>query len=52
MSTRRGNARAFFTNWSRSDAPFATKLGLTIRNRFRAVALLKGCCGHQGEPGC
>jgi hypothetical protein len=44
--------RSFFTNWSTYEGPFATKLRLTARNRFRAVVLLKGCCGHPGEPGC
>ncbi|HEX9122914.1 MAG TPA: hypothetical protein VF984_06080 [Actinomycetota bacterium] len=52
MSERRPGPRAFFTNWRTYDGPFATKVRLTIRNRFRAVVLLKGCCGHHGEPGC
>ncbi len=43
-------ARWFFTNWRESEAPLATKLRLTLRNR--AVALRHGCCGHHGEPGC
>ena len=53
MSDRHGPSRyvaAFFTNWRESDAPFATKVRLTLRNRARA--LTKGCCGHHGEPGC
>ncbi|HXF36563.1 MAG TPA: hypothetical protein VNO17_05205 [Actinomycetota bacterium] len=46
----RRRARAFFTNWRTSDAPAAVKLGLTLRNRARA--LRDGCCGHPGQPGC
>lgn len=45
---RRG--RAFFTNWSRHEGGVAEKLGLTVRNRIRALG--GGCCGHPGEPGC
>lgn len=44
--------REFFTNWSTYDGPFLTKMRLFGRNRFRALVLLKGCCGHPGEPGC
>ncbi|HEX5950310.1 MAG TPA: hypothetical protein VFZ96_04865 [Actinomycetota bacterium] len=43
---------SFFTNWREYDGPFGRKLGLTLRNRTRAILLLKGCCGHPGEPGC
>jgi hypothetical protein len=45
-------ARQFFTNWHQSDASVAKKLRLTARNRFIALGLLRGCCGHPGEPGC
>jgi hypothetical protein len=44
------HTRNFFTNWSRSDLPVGRKVVLTVRNRSRA--LLHGCCGHHGEPGC
>jgi hypothetical protein len=43
---------ALFTNWTTYEAPFGTKARLFVRNRYRAVVLLKGCCGHAGEPGC
>lgn len=46
----REHVRAFFTNWQDYDAPFATKVGLTFKNR--AKALTKGCCGNHGQPGC
>jgi hypothetical protein len=49
---RRWSVRGFFTNWREYDGPFGRKLGLTLRNRTRAILLLKGCCGHPGEPGC
>jgi hypothetical protein len=42
----------FFTNWRESDAPVTTKLGLTVRNRTRALFSRAQCCGHPGEPGC
>ena len=42
----------FFTNWREYDGPFGRKVRLTLRNRTRAILLLKGCCGHPGEPGC
>jgi hypothetical protein len=46
------HARNFFTNWRAYDAPVATKLGLTIRNRARATFSRRQCCGHHGQPGC
>lgn len=45
-------AGRFFTNWREFDGPLPTKLWLTLRNRTKAFALLRGCCGHLGEPGC
>lgn len=48
----RYRVRSFFTNWHEYDGPFWTKVRLTLRNRWRALATLKGCCGHAGQPGC
>lgn len=48
----RPGPRSFFTNWREYDGSFGRKLQLTMRNRTRAILLLKGCCGHLGEPGC
>ena len=48
----RPSVRVFFTNWNEYEGPFLTKIRLTLRNRYRAMILLKGCCGHDGEPGC
>jgi hypothetical protein len=42
----------FFTNWREYDAPFGTKLRLTMRNRLKATFTTRQCCGHPGEPGC
>ena len=42
----------FFTNWREYDAPFGTKVRLTVRNRVRATFSKQQCCGHTGEPGC
>jgi hypothetical protein len=45
--------RDFFANWNESDAPLATKVRLTVRNRLKAYAPpFRGCCGRLGEPGC
>jgi hypothetical protein len=55
MARRRGlgrYVRDFFTNWEESDEPIPEKLRLTARNRFIAFGLMRGCCGHYGEPGC
>lgn len=46
------HTRDFFTNWRVYDAPFVTKLGLTARNRARALFSRAQCCGHPGQPGC
>jgi hypothetical protein len=49
----RDYVRGFFSNWSESQGSFASKLSLTLKNRFRAYAPpFRGCCGHPGEPGC
>ncbi len=39
-------------NWRLYEGSSAIRLKLFARNRFRAIVLLKGCCGHPGEPGC
>jgi hypothetical protein len=44
--------RDFFTNWREYDAPVGTKVGLTLRNRARALFSRAQCCGHPGQPGC
>lgn len=48
----RYHSRSFFTNWREYDAPFSTKLWLTLKNRTHTITTLKGCCGHPGQPGC
>lgn len=40
----------FFSNWREFDGSTGEKIGLTFKNRLRA--LKGGCCGHHGEPGC
>jgi hypothetical protein len=45
------HTRNFFTNWSRSDLPFAAKVAVTVKNRAKSL-VNKGCCDHHGEPGC
>ncbi|MGH2629286.1 MAG: hypothetical protein ACRDHI_01840 [Actinomycetota bacterium] len=46
----REHTGAFFTNWRNPDYGFVEKVGLTFRNRARALVL--GCCGNHGQPGC
>jgi hypothetical protein len=46
----REHGRDFFTNWSGSELPVAKRLGVTARNRVKA--LVTGCCGNHGQPGC
>jgi hypothetical protein len=48
----REHVRAFFTNWQEYEAGFWAKVGLTLKNRTRAVVTLRGCCGNHGQPGC
>jgi hypothetical protein len=48
----RRSARWLLTNWSSYEGTPSSKLRLALRNRWRALVLLKGCCGHPGEPGC
>jgi len=52
MDRLRYHARSFFTNWSTFEAPLGTKVRLTLGNRWRAIVMLKGCCGNPGQPGC
>ncbi len=48
----RDHTRVFFTNWTAYEAPFLTKVGLTFKNRTKALISLQGCCGNHGQPGC
>jgi hypothetical protein len=41
-----------FTNLDQPGMPAGEKWSKFVRNRFRAMVLLKGCCGRPGEPGC
>lgn len=49
---RHGDPIQFFTNWREFEGPLPAKIALTFRNRFIAMGLMRGCCGHPGEPGC
>ena len=46
----REHIEGFYTNWRNPDYGFVEKVGLTFRNRARA--LVHGCCGNHGQPGC
>jgi hypothetical protein len=41
-----------FTNLDQPDMPASEKWSKFVRNRWRAMVMLQGCCGHPGEPGC
>ncbi len=49
---RRASLRAVFTNWRDYDAPFFTKLRLSLTNSATKLRTLSDCCGHPGQPGC
>jgi hypothetical protein len=44
--------RTFFSNLDQPGMPAREKWTKFARNRFKATVLLRGCCGHPGEPGC
>jgi hypothetical protein len=46
------HVRNFFTNWSTYDASLPTKVGLTVKNRGKALFSRSQCCGNHGQPGC
>ena len=46
------SAKSFLSNWRDYEAPLPKKVRLSLRNRWIATGLMKGCCGHPGEPGC
>lgn len=48
----RPSMRAFFTNFSTYDAPFAEKVRLAVRNNFTKMRTGSNCCGNHGQPGC
>ena len=52
LAEARRHVRAFFTNWRGSEAPFVTKVAITVKNRTRATFSRAQCCGHPGQPGC
>lgn len=48
----RPSSRSFVSNWAEYEGSFATKLRLASRNLLKPTRVVKGCCGHPGEPGC
>jgi hypothetical protein len=42
----------FLRNFRDYDAPFAEKMRLAVKNRWRSTGHLRPCCGHPGQPGC
>lgn len=47
----RGSWQEFFTNLDQ-PMPLGEKLYKLVRNLWRRVILVQGCCGNHGEPGC
>lgn len=45
-------AKNFFTNLDQPGMDARQKWTKFARNRFQATVLMKGCCGHPGDPGC
>jgi hypothetical protein len=45
----REHTRAFLTNLE-AGPPWPAKIVPLVKNRGRA--LIHGCCGHPGQPGC
>ena len=41
-----------FTNLEQPGMPAWVKWSRFVRNRWHAMVLMKGCCGHPGDPGC
>jgi hypothetical protein len=39
-------------NWSIYDAPFTTKLRMTLSNNWIKLRNRQDCCGNYGQPGC
>jgi hypothetical protein len=48
---KRGSFGHFLTNLD-APMPLPEKLAKLTRNLWRRAVLGKGCCGHDGEPGC
>ncbi len=48
----RRSARALLSNWNEHEGSAARKLALAARNLLKPSRVVKGCCGHPGEPGC
>ena len=51
-SKDRGSVGGGWKNWRESDAPYWTKVRLSIKNQLIKARTLKDCCGNYGEPGC
>ena len=43
---------AMRANWSSYDAPFTTKLRMTLSNNWIKLRNRQDCCGNYGQPGC
>ena len=41
-----------FANFTEYDAPFLTKVRMTVANNVKKARTRKDCCGNLGQPGC
>lgn len=48
----RDELKASWQNFREYDAPFATKVRMTVANNFKKVRTRQDCCGNHGQPGC
>ena len=48
----RDEIKASWQNFREYDAPFATKVRMTIANNLTKARTGQGCCGNHGQPGC
>jgi hypothetical protein len=48
----RPSFRASLANFFTYDAPFTTRVKLTVTNNVKKLRTRSNCCGNHGQPGC
>ncbi len=48
----RDELKASLENFRNYDAPFATKVRMTLANNLKKARTRQNCCGNHGQPGC
>ncbi|HKY52556.1 MAG TPA: hypothetical protein VJP45_14970 [Candidatus Limnocylindria bacterium] len=49
---RRGSILRAIRNFTDSEIPLPRRVAVASRNLLLRVTRRRGCCGHDGEPGC